>query len=91
MCEFGTDKGREGAQNPKNLEDVISYVHAPKQKLWRFNAPQEGMSFTYMYDHKECSDKHSPDYCSGWAYVVAANVSQGTKCLKKTCITRIMF
>ena len=23
LREFGTDKGREGVQNPKNLEDVI--------------------------------------------------------------------
>ena len=42
-----------------------SDLAARKQKLWRFNAPQEGMSFTF--DPKECNYKHSPDYCNGWA------------------------
>ena len=67
-----------------------SDLAARKQKLWRFNAPQEGMSFTF--DPKECNYKHSPDYCNGWAYVVVANANPGTKCLtEKTCITRILF
>ena len=44
-------------------------------------------------DWRECDVKHSPDYCSGWAYVttprlgvrlaeMAANVDPGKMCLR---------
>ena len=56
-----------------------------------FNVPPEGM--TFAYDPQECDVKHSPDYCSGWAYVttpalglrlaeMAANVDPGKMCLR---------
>lgn len=51
-----------------------SGLAARKQKLWCFNASQEGMSLAY-------GPQHSPGYCYGRAYVVAANVNPGTKCL----------
>ena len=33
-----------------------------------------------------CNVKHSPDYCSGWVYLVAAKVNPGTMCLRSSLL-----